>query len=217
MRSRHTGRADGSTASASREMKRASWRSLACRRLSSPTTLRWSATRRMATPACGAGAENRGGVLRQCGSLEGIPAERLGQERDLVFLFRQLARLRCDLPLFESIDSLEWHGTRPEFAALVSRFDGATPARPHPPLVPTHHRDPRRRSLTVKTSCGRHCCTIDVPRRKQGAPSGCVSGRERCGAPGRLPILRGRRATRCDVSPNFDHLASHCRSRPRPE
>jgi 5'-3' exonuclease len=77
----------------------------------------------------GWGPKTAASALRQYGSIEGIPAERLGQERDLVLLFRQLARLRCDLPLFESIDTLEWQGTRPEFAALVSRFDGATPAK----------------------------------------------------------------------------------------
>jgi 5'-3' exonuclease len=77
----------------------------------------------------GWGPKTAASVLRQYGSLEGIPAERLGEDRELAFLFRQLARLRCDLPLFESIDVLKWHGTQPEFAALAARFDAATPAK----------------------------------------------------------------------------------------
>jgi 5'-3' exonuclease len=76
----------------------------------------------------GWGAKTAASMLRAYGSLEGIPADRLGEGRDHAFLFRQLARLRTDLPLFDSIDALEWHGTRPEFAGFVSRFDGATPA-----------------------------------------------------------------------------------------
>jgi 5'-3' exonuclease len=77
----------------------------------------------------GWGPKTAASVLRQYGSLEGIPPERLGDQRDFAFLFRQLARLRGDLPLFESIDTLEWHGTRPEFTALASRFDAATPSK----------------------------------------------------------------------------------------
>ena len=64
-------------------------------------------------------------VLTAYGALENVPPERLGAQRELAFLFRDLARLRTDLPLFESIDALEWHGVRPEFAALAARFDNA--------------------------------------------------------------------------------------------
>jgi 5'-3' exonuclease len=65
-------------------------------------------------------------VLNAYGSLDAIPPERLGDQRELAFLFRELARLRTDIPLFDSVDALEWHGTRPEFAALAARFDKAT-------------------------------------------------------------------------------------------
>lgn len=65
-------------------------------------------------------------VLRTYGSLDNIPAERLGAQRELAFLFRELARLRVDLPLFDSVDVLEWTGVRPEFAEVTARFDKAT-------------------------------------------------------------------------------------------
>lgn len=74
-------------------------------------------------------------VLRQYGALENIPSDRLGAHRDMAFLFRELARLRTNLPLFDSVDALAWHSVRPEFAALAARFDRAktvkdvTPAR----------------------------------------------------------------------------------------
>jgi 5'-3' exonuclease len=64
-------------------------------------------------------------VLTRYGSLDEIPAERFGDQRELAFLFRELARLRADIPLFASIDALEWHGVRPEFTAFAARFDAA--------------------------------------------------------------------------------------------
>ena len=75
-------------------------------------------------------------VLNAYGSLDNIPPERLGDQRELAFLFRELARLREDIPLFDSIDTLEWTGVRPEFAALAARFDKATTAtRPPRPKI----------------------------------------------------------------------------------
>jgi 5'-3' exonuclease len=73
----------------------------------------------------GWGPKTAATMLRTYGSLEQIPAEKLGEQRELAFLFRELARLRCDLPLFDAVDALEWNGVRPEFAALVARFDKA--------------------------------------------------------------------------------------------
>jgi hypothetical protein len=49
----------------------------------------------------------------------------LGPWRDNAFLFRELARLRTDIPLFESVDEIEWRTVTPEFAALAARFDAA--------------------------------------------------------------------------------------------
>lgn len=78
-------------------------------------------------------------VLKAYGSIDDIPPERLGEQRELAILFRQLAQLRTDIPLFTSVDALEWQGVRPEFAALAERFDkGTTATRPSrssdPPL-----------------------------------------------------------------------------------
>jgi 5'-3' exonuclease len=73
-------------------------------------------------------------VLTAFGSLDNIPPERLGDQRELAFLFRELARLRSDLALFDSVDALEWHGVRPEFANFAARFDKATTA---PARTPT--------------------------------------------------------------------------------
>jgi 5'-3' exonuclease len=49
----------------------------------------------------------------------------LARQRDQALLFRQLATLRTDIPLFESVDELRWTGPTPEFRLLAARLDGA--------------------------------------------------------------------------------------------
>jgi 5'-3' exonuclease len=89
----------------------------------------------------GWGAKSAAAVLARYGHLEAIPADArdwhvnaanaatlaatLVRDRDLVFLFRDLARLRDDIPLFESVDELRWTGPTPAFAELGTRFDKA--------------------------------------------------------------------------------------------
>jgi 5'-3' exonuclease len=50
-------------------------------------------------------------------------AATLRRDRDLAFLFRTLATLRTDIPLFENVDQLEWKGPAPQFEALAARLD----------------------------------------------------------------------------------------------
>jgi 5'-3' exonuclease len=89
----------------------------------------------------GWGAKSAAAVLARFGHLEAIPedpllwranvmnagalARTLVRERDRAFLFRELARLRTDIPLFESIDELQWHGPTPAFAGLAERLENA--------------------------------------------------------------------------------------------
>ena len=47
----------------------------------------------------------------------------LSEERDRALLFRTLATLRTDLPLFESVDELEWKGPTEAFAPLAAKLD----------------------------------------------------------------------------------------------
>jgi hypothetical protein len=47
----------------------------------------------------------------------------LDRDRDRAFLFRDLATLRTDIPLFNSIDELRWNGPTPAFAPLAARLD----------------------------------------------------------------------------------------------
>ena len=89
----------------------------------------------------GWGAKSTAAVLAKFGHLEHIPAdwrdwhanasnaprlaEVLAARRDEALLFRELATLRDDLPLFEKVEELRWTGPTSAFAAIAARFDRA--------------------------------------------------------------------------------------------
>ena len=96
----------------------------------------------------GWGAKSAAAVLAKFGHLESIPADfrtwgvnatrpaalaqTLERERDQALLFRDLATLREDIQLFESVDELKWPGPTPAFQALAARFEAAITAPPKP-------------------------------------------------------------------------------------
>ena len=87
----------------------------------------------------GWGPKSSAAVLARFGHLEAIPADArdwhvnaanaatlantLVRDRAHAFLFRDLATLRTEIPLFESVDELKWAGPKPEFAAIGARLD----------------------------------------------------------------------------------------------
>jgi 5'-3' exonuclease len=85
----------------------------------------------------GWGACSAAAVLTKFGHLEAIPrdvrewgnvkaakpgalAYTLERQRDLAFLFRELATLRTDIPLFASVDELQWMGPTETMGSLYS-------------------------------------------------------------------------------------------------
>jgi 5'-3' exonuclease len=89
----------------------------------------------------GWGAKSASAVLARYGHLEQIPpdwhewrlslaspktlAETLLQNQKLVFLFRDLAKLRTDIPLFSSVQQLKWNGATANFPAFAARLDAS--------------------------------------------------------------------------------------------
>ena len=100
----------------------------------------------------GWGAKSSAAVLGKFPHLESIPADSrdwhvnafnaaalaktLLEQKDRAFLFRTLATLRTDIPLFDDVEQLRWTGPRADFSELAARFDRAvtedraTPRRP---------------------------------------------------------------------------------------
>ena len=87
----------------------------------------------------GWGAKSSAAVLAKFVHLESIPADwrewgvnaanalarTLSTERDHALLFRTLATLRTNIPLFEDVNELEWHGPKAGFESLGARLDAA--------------------------------------------------------------------------------------------
>jgi 5'-3' exonuclease len=87
----------------------------------------------------GWGAKSAAAVLARYRHLEEIPDEwgkweakvasparlsaNLFRDRQLATLFRNLATLRTDVPVFESIEDLRWKGPTPAFSEIARRLD----------------------------------------------------------------------------------------------
>jgi 5'-3' exonuclease len=61
-------------------------------------------------------------LLNRHGAIEDFPAPVLGERRELALLFKDLATLRTDAPLFSAVDELLWRGPVSGFAKLAERM-----------------------------------------------------------------------------------------------
>jgi 5'-3' exonuclease len=89
----------------------------------------------------GWGAKSSAAVLAKFVHLESIPkdcrewhvnatnagalADTLRREWENALLFRRLATLRTEIPLFDDVEQLRWNGPKPEFEDLAAGLDGA--------------------------------------------------------------------------------------------
>ncbi len=64
-------------------------------------------------------------LLNRHGIIEDFPPAVLGDGRDLALLFKDLATLRTDAPLFRDVDELRWRGPTNAFTAWAERLGGA--------------------------------------------------------------------------------------------
>jgi len=70
----------------------------------------------------GIGAKTAAQLLNRYGQIENFPRKVLGEQRDLALLFKNLATLRTDAPLFKKVETLRWRGTTPAFAKWADRM-----------------------------------------------------------------------------------------------
>jgi 5'-3' exonuclease len=71
----------------------------------------------------GIGAKTAAQLLNRHGPIENFPPKVLGEQRDLALLFKDLATLRTDAPLFKKVETLRWRGATPAFAAWAERME----------------------------------------------------------------------------------------------
>jgi 5'-3' exonuclease len=65
----------------------------------------------------GIGPKSAARIINTHGHIESFPPNVLGEGRDAALLFKRLATLRTDAPLFENVDELRWSGPAAEFEA----------------------------------------------------------------------------------------------------
>jgi 5'-3' exonuclease len=70
----------------------------------------------------GIGRTTAARLINRHGPLEEFPDNVLGRERELALLFKRLATLRTDAPLFDDVEALRWPGPGPEFGAWETRL-----------------------------------------------------------------------------------------------
>ena len=71
----------------------------------------------------GIGAVTAARLINRYGPLEEFPDAVLGDKRELALLFKTLAVLRTDAPLFDTVEALRWRGPTTRFAAMAERLE----------------------------------------------------------------------------------------------
>jgi 5'-3' exonuclease len=69
----------------------------------------------------GIGPKTAARLIERYGPLEAFPADG-ALDRDLVLLFKRLATLRSDAPLFTDVDALRWRGPTDAFPAVAEKI-----------------------------------------------------------------------------------------------
>jgi len=72
----------------------------------------------------GLGAKTAASLINRFGHIEDFPAETLSSDnRLLALLFKDLATLRTNIPLFKRVEALRWKQPSPSFASMAKKID----------------------------------------------------------------------------------------------
>ncbi len=70
----------------------------------------------------GLGAKTAASLLNRFGPIEDFPEDVLKDKKEVALLFKDLATLRTDAPLFKKVDELEWKGPTKDFEAYINKI-----------------------------------------------------------------------------------------------
>jgi 5'-3' exonuclease len=73
----------------------------------------------------GIGKVSAARLVNKYGRIEDFPPESLGERLEMALLFKRLATLRTDAPLFKNVDALQWRGPTPEFVTYAEQSGDA--------------------------------------------------------------------------------------------
>src|SRR6185295_18117718 len=73
----------------------------------------------------GIGAKTAASLVNRYGRIEDFPPDVLGVNREAALLFKHLATLRTDAPLFTDVEQLRWTAATPAFASWAERIGDA--------------------------------------------------------------------------------------------
>jgi 5'-3' exonuclease len=73
----------------------------------------------------GIGPATAAQLIKRHGAIERFPPTVLGERQELALLFKQLATLRTDAPLFASVEEMRWRGPTADFADFAQRSGDA--------------------------------------------------------------------------------------------
>lgn len=74
----------------------------------------------------GYGAKTAASLINRYGPIEKFPVDFLKDKRKLALLFKKLATLRTDAPLFDDVEQLRWHGAMTSFPSVAQAIEGTT-------------------------------------------------------------------------------------------
>ena len=70
----------------------------------------------------GIGPKGAASLLSRYGPIESFPEQILGERRGLALLFKKLATLKADAPLFDDVEALQWRGPTERFPGLTAQL-----------------------------------------------------------------------------------------------
>jgi 5'-3' exonuclease len=71
----------------------------------------------------GCGPKTAAALISRYGEIEKFPPDVLKDKHQEALLFKDLATLRTDAPLFDNVEDLRWSGATKDFAAFAERMD----------------------------------------------------------------------------------------------